>query len=391
MPFVLRILLVALLAVLLLPSGTRASPHGDFYTVTSADLSGPPGSLIRYAPISLMSIYRAKAYRILYRSTDLAGKPIAVSGVAVISTYPAPAGGRPVVAWAHPTSGVSRHCAPSMRANPLDSIAGVKDMIPYGYAVVATDYPGLGVQGVVPYLIGKGEAVAVLDSVRALGQMQEAQASRRYVIWGYSQGGHAALFAAGLARSHAPDFKLAGVAAIAPPTALAEMLDDDIGTVAGRILAAMALRSWNRVLGLPLGDLLTGDAEAVVNLIDSHCVDNIGGQLDALGAEEKLGNKFLKVDPANDPPWSRAMTENSVGAHMLDMPVFIAQGLHDEIVAPAITKAFVGKLCAARTPVYYLEIPDADHGMSKPKGAPTAVTWIASAFAGAPQTHGCTR
>ena len=386
------LVLAALAALACLPaSAARSSAHGDFYTVKPGDLTGPPGHLIRYAPIELMSIWRARAYRILYRSTDLAGNPIAVSGVAVISTYPAPAGGRPVIAWAHPTSGVSQHCAPSLRANPLDSIAGVKDMIPHGYAVVATDYPGLGAPGLVPYLIGKGEGIAVLDSVRALQQMPEAEAAPHYAIWGYSQGGHAALFAAGLAKSHAPELRLAGVAAIAPPTDLTQTLDDDINSVAGRILAAMALRSWHRALGLSLKDLLTPDAQAIVDLIDKHCVDDISSQLKAYGDEQKLGRKFLKADPSDVPPWQRAMTENSAGTHTLTIPVFIAQGSHDEIVEPAVTKAFVGKLCGAGGRVYYVELPGADHAMSAEKGAHQAVSWMASAFAGSPAAHGCTR
>lgn len=389
----LRHFVFAMLAALacVLPSIASASPHGDFYTLKPGDLSGPPGHLIRYAPIELMSIYRAKAYRILYRSTDLAGNPIAVSGVAVISTYPAPAGGRPVIAWAHPTTGVSQHCAPSLRANPLDSIAGVKDMIPHGYAVVATDYPGLGIPGIVPYLIGRGEGVAVLDSVRAIQQMREAEAAPHYAIWGYSQGGHAALFAAGLARSHAPELKLAGVAAIAPPTDLSVTLDDDINSVAGRILASMALRSWNRALGLSLGDLLTVEAQAIIDLIDRHCVDTLSSELKALDAEQKLAKKFLKIDPRNDAAWNRALIENSAGAHAITVPVFIAQGTHDEIVEPAVTRQFVGKLCGEGGHVYYVELPGADHTMSAQKGASQAVSWMASAFAGKPGTHGCTR
>jgi pimeloyl-ACP methyl ester carboxylesterase len=369
---------------------SRAAPHDEFYHVSAADLSGAPGRLIRYAPVELMSIYRAKAFRILYRSTDYAGRPIAVSGVAVISTYPAPAGGRRVVAWAHPTSGVAQHCAPSLRENPIESIAGIKDMIPRGYAVVATDYPGLGVKGVVPYLLGRGEGQAVLDSVRALTQLPEAQASNHYALWGYSQGGHAALFAAGLAHSYAPELKLAGVAAAAPPTDLLQTLDDDIGTVPGRILAAMTMQSWNRALGLPLGDLVSEDTISIIQHIDKHCVDSLSSELNALSAEQNLGKNFLKSDPAKDPPWSKAMTENSAGVHAITVPVFIAQGLNDEIVPPATTKSFVSRLCAQKHKVHFVELPGLDHGMTGQKSATQAVVWMGSAFAGAAQTSGCT-
>jgi acetyl esterase/lipase len=360
-----------------------------FYDVNADDLTGSPGRLIRHEPLELNPLYRAKAFRILYRSTDYDGRPIAVSGMAIISTYPAPPGGRPMVAWAHPTAGVAQHCAPSLRRDPIESIAGIKDMIPHGYAVVATDYPGLGVRGVVPYLLGRGEGQAVLDSVRALTQLPEAQPGAHYAIWGYSQGGHAALFAAALAHGYAPELKLAGVAAAAPPTDLSQTIDDDIGTVAGRIIAALALKSWNRALGLPIGDLVTDDAQAIIDHIDKHCVDSLSSQLKALSAEQELGKKFLKTDPVTDPPWHRALTENSAGIHAITAPIFIAQGTHDEIVPPEVTKEFVGRLCAQGHKVHFLELPGADHGMTSTKSASQAVAWMASAFAGAATAGGC--
>ena len=37
------------------------------------------------------------------------------------------------------------------------------DMLSQGYVVVATDYPGLGTDGIHPYLIGESEGRAVLE------------------------------------------------------------------------------------------------------------------------------------------------------------------------------------------------------------------------------------
>ena len=78
-------------------------------------------------------------------------------------------------------------------------------MIDRGWAIVATDYPGMGTAGRYPYLIGVGEGQATLDGLRALCQVDDAHASNRVMLWGHSQGGHATLWAAQIAADYAPD------------------------------------------------------------------------------------------------------------------------------------------------------------------------------------------
>ena len=87
------------------------------YDVKPEEISGKPGTIIRVWPLEDGG--RGKkgdgdAFRFLYRSTGPKGEPIPVSGVIFIPSGPAPAGGRNVIAWAHPTSGVMPPCAPSL-------------------------------------------------------------------------------------------------------------------------------------------------------------------------------------------------------------------------------------------------------------------------------------
>jgi hypothetical protein len=144
--------------------------------------------------------FDAAAYRILYRSTGLDGQPIIVSGLIVI-----PVAQRrtvaPIVAWAHPTTGVVELCAPSLALFHFQQIQGLRDMVSHGFIVAATDYPGLGTPGPRPYLVGVSEARAVLDSVRAARALPAADAGRRFTVWGHSQGGQAALFGGMIAAS----------------------------------------------------------------------------------------------------------------------------------------------------------------------------------------------
>ena len=132
------------------------------------EASGRAGSIIRVWPLEGGGPGGGDAFRILYRSTGLTGEPIAVSGAIFIPKGAALADGRNVIAWAHPTSGVVEDCAPSLMPDVSGMIWGLADMLRQGYVVVATDYPGLGVPGMIhPYLIGVSEGRAVLDSVRA--------------------------------------------------------------------------------------------------------------------------------------------------------------------------------------------------------------------------------
>lgn len=352
-----------------------------FYTVGPEDLSGPPGTLIRAEPIETMSVYRAHAYRILYVSRNLKGEKIGVSGMAVVSTLPTGGATRPIVAWAHGTTGVARKCAPSLRSDPL-AIPGVKDMIVRGYTVVATDYPGLGTVGQVPYLIGHGEAQAVLDSVKAIRGLAEAQAGSRFVLWGHSQGGHAALFAANLARSYAGELTLLGVAAAAPATNLGVLLDDDINSTAGRILAAMTLLTWSRNFGISLEGLVTESTLKIVQHIDKHCVDDLGGELGALFTEEDLTGRFLNYDPDTRQPWRGLMAENTPDALPIGVPAFIAQGSADTLVLPQVTADYVRALCGRDRAVSFLTVPGVDHGLIAEKSASQAVNWMEGRFKG---------
>ena len=209
-----KLALAMALTVTLHAAAEARTPH----RVEPGSVAGKPGSIIRVWPLEGGGPAGADAFRILYRSTGLKGEPIAVSGSIFIPSGVAPAGGRNVIAWAHPTTGVVSSCAASLMPDDAGMIWGLADMLAQGYVVTATDYPGLGTPGPHPYLIGVSEGRAVLDSVRAAQNLPSAGASNRFVVWGHSQGGHASLYAGELAAGYAPDLKIVGVAAAAPAT-----------------------------------------------------------------------------------------------------------------------------------------------------------------------------
>lgn len=110
-------------------------------------LADRPGAILNVWPLTGGGPGGGDAFRIMYGSTGLNGEPIQVSAAIFIPPGDPPAGGRNVIAWAHPTSGVVETCAPSLMPDVAGMIWGLSDMLAKGYVVVATDYPGLGSPG----------------------------------------------------------------------------------------------------------------------------------------------------------------------------------------------------------------------------------------------------
>src|ERR1700735_5698319 len=110
MPLAFRLLLGFLCALIAMDA---ANAPTDFYRAPPSEAAGAPGTLVRQEVIDDAPL-GATTYRVLYRSTGLDNKPILVSGVVIVPPGDPPAGGRPIVAWAPPTSGVVPRCAPSL-------------------------------------------------------------------------------------------------------------------------------------------------------------------------------------------------------------------------------------------------------------------------------------
>lgn len=367
----------------------QARAEGAFYSYEPDQAAGTPGSIIRMEPMDGAPL-GASAYRVLYRSTGVHGEPIAVSGVIVVPAGPAPAEGRPIVAWAHPTTGVVPRCAPSEAHFVFQTMMGLRDMVRHGYIVAATDYPGLGTEGPHPYLVGDSEARAVIDAVRAARQVPGAQAGDRYTVWGHSQGGQAALFTGMLAANYAPELHLLGVAAAAPPTDLKALLRDDADTDGGRNVTAMTLWSWQRVFGAPIDQVVEPSAMPAVNALSNECIESMVDMVERHYSQRPLQQQFLAVPDVTDmAPWKSLLAENEAGMLPTNIPVLITQGAADRLVLPQVTRAYVQRLCSTGSRVTYVEMPGVKHGFIGSDSALQAVDWMSDRFEGKPAPSTC--
>lgn len=340
-----------------------------------------PGGIIRVWPLEGGAPAGADAFRVMYRSTGLEGQPIEVTGAIFIPQGPPPPGGRSIIAWAHPTSGVVESCAPSILPDIAGTVWDLPDMLRRGYVVAATDYPGLGTPGQHPYLIGESEGRAVIDSVRAARDLPEAGAGRRFAVWGHSQGGHAALYAGDLARSYAPELDLVGVAAAAPATELAALFEADFGSASGKVLTAMTLYSWSKLFNLSLDDIVEEDALPAFEKTARSCMESIGEFKLIERAEAPLRQEFLKADPTRVEAWRQIMDRNTPGREPAGVPVFLAQGTADATVPPEITGRFMEALCRHGARVDYNAYPGVTHTFIARDSARDAIAWMADRFA----------
>jgi acetyl esterase/lipase len=366
-----------------------AEAQDAFYQASDSEIPGPAGSLIRKEP-RFGAAAGAAAYKVLYRSTKPDGSPVAVSGIVIVPAGQAPAGGWPIVAWAHPTTGVVPHCAPSLAIFLFQQMAGSRRLLQRGYAIAATDYPGLGTAGPHPYLVGESEARAVIDSVRAARSFLGLERSTRFAVWGHSQGGQAALFSGMIVKTYAPELQLVGVAAAAPATDLATLTTDDLDTIGGRNLTAMTIWSWSKVYGADMTQVIAPEAIPAVNALANICIE---GAFDIYLREKlsgPLARTFLSVkNPATVEPWRSLLALNTAGELPPDIPVFLAQGAKDRLVRPEVTRDYMQRLCKAGSSVRMLKLPNVSHGFAGYDSADAAVSWMQNRFDGKPPGSDC--
>ena len=331
---------VALLATLASACGTKSTNVYDksFYTTPSPIPNSSPGTVIRSETMNA-PFPESQAWRIMYSSTGINGEPIVVTGMVFAPTSPAPAGGRPVVSWSHPTTGIEDPCAPSRSPKPYDDVQGLSEFLNLGWVVVATDYQGLGTDGMHPYLVGSSEAQATIDIVRAARNMSETASSSQYFVFGHSQGGQAVLFAGQIASSYAPDLTLVGVAAAAPAGLLVPLFQADKNTAAGAVLGSYAVVSWSDIFGYDESTVIKSQLSKRVHAVSEKCV--VGGSRLSdieIGINDLiLKGRMWSNDPATTAPWASQFATNTAGQVPITVPLLITQGTADKIITPSTT------------------------------------------------------
>lgn len=364
--------------------GVRRAPTGlAFYKAPDPLPPGEPGDIIWATPYQ--AVAGAKAWKVLYHSRDLAGDDIAVSGVIVVPDGKAPAGGRPVVSWAHGTHGIADRCAPSRYPDWVPQIPAIEDLVAAGYVVAASDYEGLGTPGTHPYLVGESEARGALDVVRAARKLPNSGANAQAVVWGHSQGGQASLFAGEIAPTYAPELDLRGVVSGAPVTDVAAMfpaastIPSTLGFVVMGLLGIEAAFPQANA-----ADVLTPQASAkAAKIVETKCYE------DVLAAFKQPVDQVIARSPADVPPFPELFARDSAGNVPTAAPQFVYQGKSDDVVYKVFTDAYVKKVCGMGNTVEYTTFGGKDHYEENDAAATQILQWIRGRFAGEAAPSSC--
>jgi pimeloyl-ACP methyl ester carboxylesterase len=297
-----------------------------------------------------------------------------------------------VIAWAHGTTGVASQCAPSLLPSRwnADVIPGINQALARGWVIVATDYVGLGTPGPHPYLIGQGEARSVLDSVRVARQMPQLSLQRATVVWGHSQGGHAALWAGILAPTYAPDVNLVGIAALAPASDLKALVEKVRDTLEGRVLGAYILSAYSDIYpDVSFDHYVRPAARVLVREAADRCLD-IPEAIPSVVTAVLSRQPIYAVTPLGG-ALGRRLAENTPTGP-IKVPLLIAQGLDDHLVLPSVQRSYVNRLCHSGQSVDYQTYRSRDHLSLIWPGSrliPNLLAWTQARFAARPQESGC--
>lgn len=387
---VLIVIVVGGIIFLLVRFNQAATPRipSAFYTPPDPLPQSEPGTIIRYEPLPDNLPEGAQAWRVMYLSTGLNGEPSAVTGtiVAPVGTGNTP---RDIIAWTHGTTGIRPACGVSHTDDPYQQTPAIERMIGAGYVVTITDYPGLGTPGMHPYMVGRVAAQSALDSVRAARSIPEISAGSRFVVWGASQGGNAALWTGQIAEAYAPELELLGVAASAPAIDLRAMFEHNFDEPAGGIFLGMVLAAWEQVYadrGTNLDAVIKPEERENFNRMIEPCFTAAAGFLRVLG-QIRTPQQYLAVDLLNMEPWSVLLEENAP-TDPIPVPIIIAHGTDDPLIPVENSAAEAARHCATGEDVQFQRYPGSTHD-AREDTAFHILGWVSDRFAGRPTSSNC--
>ena len=404
-------------------------PMAPFYTaVMKMATEGKLGQVIKQESIST-SVKGAQAWKIAYISSDISGRKTISTGLVVAPVGASPAGGRPVMAWAHGTTGAAQNCGPSQVLDPVVplneyflvggnswtdyGIPAVEEFIKEGYVIVATDYQGLGSGGRHQYSVAATNGMDTLNAARAAASMKETGANKKTLVYGWSQGGGAAIALAGMPEyikqsgTAADNLDIVGFVALAPQ-------DISILAPAGKLDQAAAdkyfqgsqkmfldnvfnfthatMYYWGTQTAFPnlkLSDIFTDEGVKVVNDIYSNkCMHAASDTFNF-----NFGSSYaslLKQVPTNTVAWAQAMQKGGVPAIKPVAPVQIYFGSKDTAVPPMMHKLYQEQICKLGGNVGRMQLPgEQSHFTTPGSSKPFYLAWVKDRIAAKPLANAC--
>lgn len=355
----------------------RFLPITRFYDVPNPLPHGNPGDLIRAQPFSSYDLpIEVSATRILYHSRTATGGDIPVSGVVLTPAGKAPPGGWPVIAWAHGFTGLARQCAPSLMRN-LEHGPFLSMYVKLGYAVVATDYAGLGVAAPSASIDTISHATDLLYSFVA-ARAALPQLGSKWIALGEAEG---ALAVAALAelQSTSQDRNYLGGIAI---SGVADLSDIYEGASANspQKFAVLARQVKSVYPHFRPDRVLTPVGMALYERLESACSPPTaaGSTLQILKPEWKQ-DSFLK----------QFFNRNFLGQKSAYGPLLVINGEADKRTLPSMTEQTISRMCKRGDTIEFDRYPNLDGGQVVGESARDQIAWIQARFSGIKAPSNC--
>lgn len=379
-----RTRVLACVAALALTSATPALASAE-------DTTGRPGDLVSTERSAFHPLpgqpTATKAWKIHYRSTSATGAPNVVSGT-VIVPQDGRIGPRPLITYAVGTVGLGDSCAPSAGfPHGTTMEAGLIQQLTWrGWAVVVTDYEGLGTPGEHTYTAGRAAGHAMLDAARAAIRLPEAGlgADTPVGIMGYSQGGQASSWAAELHASYAPELKVKGTATGGVPARLAKLAPVHDGSYGSGLLFMAAAGQDAAYPELQLDSYLNPAGRALIGFFRNNCV-----AVDTTVGSFKRISDLTVRNPLETPEWQARLAESDLGTRAPGHPVYLYHALADELIPYALGSGLRKDWCARGATVNWRTIVVGEHVSGVISESPRAADWLADRFAGKPTSGNC--
>lgn len=294
-------------------------------------------------------------YSIDYWTTRSDGEPVRASGALLVPEGPAPAGGWPIMAYDHGTSGLGVGCggqsAASRFSRPKED-AILRYFVDQGFAVVAPDYLGLGRfdTGPHPYLELRSEATATIDLVKA-ARAARPDLSRSWAVTGFSQGGHAALGTANLQSALASDLDFRGTIAVDPASDVEKFVP-----IAGPYIPEIPGQNGNAIDGFVIS-MLAGlrathpeiDLDSYLTPVGRQILDEAGsecfGDIVKVAGTASVGDMLAR--PLADERFRAAIAEYmTVPTSGYDAPILLLLNATDMVVPSPLHAALAAQFAA---------------------------------------------
>lgn len=358
-------------------SATRIS---RFYDTPKPFPLGKPGELIRSAPADDYSLSAdVSAFRILYHSRAASGQDVPVSGVVLVPTGTPPKGGWPVIAWAHGFTGAGRQCAPSRLRN-LYYGSFFSMYVGLGYAVVATDYAGLGTDVRNAVMDVPSSANDVINSIPA-ARAVVPQLGARWVAMGPYLGANVII---GVAENQGQirDSNYLGGVAISGVADLSDVYDRLSREQSLRMLSLLAYGIKTVFPDFDVRDMLTEKAMPAYQEINEDCGS----------VEERVGYAPAELVK---PGWkkNRFVTDflerNLLGRRPAYGPLLLIVDEGDPAAPPSMTAPVVARMCREGDRVQVSKFSDPGPGQVIGGSVRDQMSWIEARFAGRPALSNC--